>query len=269
MTSDIEIEHIAKVACMSKFHYQRTFHILTGVTVAEYIRKRRLTFAAQELNQTNQRVIDIALKYGYETPESFSKAFRKVHGLSPSAAKNRGQPLKAFSRLSFQIQIKGDVEMDYKIIEKDAFRIVGKGIRVTTREGENLRKIPEFWEETKRSKFGMDLANLSGSMGVLGVCLDFDQQQEEFTYFVAIEETEQAPEEWEAKEITASTWAVFEAVGALPHSIQNVWQRIFSEWFPSTGYEHSDAPEIEVYPIEGNVNDEDHRCEVWIPIMNK
>ncbi|MFD2044260.1 GyrI-like domain-containing protein [Ornithinibacillus salinisoli] len=266
---EIEIDQVAAVAHMSKFHFQRMFHILTGVTVAEYVRKRRLTIAAQELIQSNSKVIDVALKYGYETPESFSKAFRRVHGLSPSTVKNKGQSLKAFPKLSFQIQIKGDVEMDYRIVERKAFRIMGKGIQVTTRDGENLRRIPEFWQETNTSQFGEELEKASGPMGVLGVCMEFDSQQDLFTYFIAVEKNDEAPADWEEKVIPASTWAVFEAVGPLPGSIQKVWERIFSEWFPSTGYEHANAPEMEVYPIEGKVDDDDHRCEVWIPIMKK
>ena len=114
------IEDIADVAYMSKFHFQRMFSMLTGYTVGEYIRNRRITVAAQELVNSKSKVIDVAMKYGYESPESFTKAFRKIHGISPSAAKKNSQSLKAYPKLSFQIQLKGDVEMDYKIVEKEA-----------------------------------------------------------------------------------------------------------------------------------------------------
>ncbi len=270
LDADLPIEHVAMVACMSRFHFQRMFHMLTGVTVADYIRRRRLTLAAQELTHSKSKVIEIAYKYGYETPESFSKAFRKLHGLSPSAARRYNQSLKAFPRLSFQIQLKGDEEMNYRIVEKEAFRVVGKGIRTATIDGQNHRDIPAFWDESNRNGFTEKLVNDCGSMGLLGVCMEFDKQQEELTYFICAERSNQAvPSDWEEKEIPASTWAVFQAIGPVPHAIEKIWDRIFSEWFPSTGYEHVDAPEIEAYPPNGDVTAEDHCCEIWIPIVKK
>ncbi len=126
MADCLDVADIAKAAYSSPFHFQRMFHMLTGVTVAEYIRKRRLTFAAQELVSSNARVLDVALKYGYDKPESFAKAFRKVHGISPSQARGSGASLKTFPRLSFHITLKGDKDMDYRIADKPAFKVVGK-----------------------------------------------------------------------------------------------------------------------------------------------
>lgn len=270
LVSDLKVDDIATIACMSKFHFQRMFSMLTGVTVAEYIRRRRLTMAAQELTHSNCKVIDVALKYGYETPESFAKAFRKVHGISPSAVRLNSQQLKAFPKLSFQIQLKGDVEMDYKILEKDAFQVVGKGIRTSTVNGENHREIPMFWEESNNNGFVEELEKSCGRMGILGVCMEFDATQEKLTYLIGTERNGQhKPSEWEEKEIPASTWAVFESVGAMPDAMQKTWERIFSEWFPSTGYEHAGGPELEVYFAKGDTTADDYRCEVWIPIVKK
>lgn len=270
LACDLEIDHIAAIACMSKFHFQRMFSMLTGVTVAEYIRRRRLTMAAQELTHSKCKVIDVALKYGYETPESFAKAFRKVHGISPSAVRLNSQQLKAFPKLSFQIQLKGDVEMDYKILEKDAFQVVGKGIQTSTVNGENHREIPMFWEESNSNGFVEELEKSCGRMGILGVCMEFDATQEKLTYLIGAERNGQhKPSEWEEKEIPASTWAVFESVGAMPDAMQKTWERIFSEWFPSTGYEHAGGPELEVYFAKGDTTADDYRCEVWIPIVKK
>ncbi len=263
------IEDIAEVACMSKFHFQRMFSMLTGYTVGEYIRNRRITVAAQELVRSKSKVIDVALKYGYESPESFTKAFRKIHGISPSSAKKDTQALKAYPRLSFQIQLKGDVEMDYKVIEKKAFKVVGKSIRTSTSRGENNRKIASFWDESNQNGFTAELAKKSGSLGLIGVCMDFDKLQENLTYMIGAEKNiDNVPNDWEEREIPAATWAVFPVHGAMPDAMPRVWDRIFSEWFPATGYEHSGGPEMEVYLSDGDPSSEDYYSEIWIPIKN-
>ena len=268
MEEPFDAAQIAKVACSSLFHFQRMFHMLTGITVAEYVRKRKLTLAAQELASTKVKVVDIALKYGYDTPESFSKAFRRVHGISPSAARAQGVKLKARPPISFQLLLKGDMDMDYKIIEKDAFKIVGKGIRVTTKDGENFKRVPKFWEECYKDGTCDRVCSIAGGGNVLGVCMN-DFSNEEFTYMVAAEKPDEfTGEDMTEVEIPASTWAVFESVGPVPGSLQKVWERIFSEWFPATSFEHADAPELEVYP-SGDCDAEDYRCEVWIPVVKK
>jgi AraC family transcriptional regulator len=269
LDGEFNVGEAACVACSSLFHFQRMFHVLTGVTVADYVRRRRLTLAAQELASSRVKVIDVALKYGYDTPESFSKAFRKMQGISPSAARVPGARLKAYPRLSFQISLKGDKDMEYRIVEKKAFAVVGKSIRVTTKDGENFKRIPQFWDECYQNGFNERLFAVAGDMGVLGMCMEFNQEQEEFTYMIAIEKPKgHVPENLEEKQIPSATWAVFESIGPMPDAIQKVWGRIFSEWFSATGYEHADAPEIEVYP-SGNTGDADYRCEIRIPVIRK
>lgn len=263
-----DVEKIAKIACSSTFHFQRMFNMLAGITVAEYVRKRKLTLAAQELAATKAKVLDIALKYGYETPESFSKAFRRVQGISPSAAREQGVKLKAQPRISFQISLKGDKEMDYKIVEKPAFKVIGKGIRVTTIEGENMKRIPKFWEECCQNGFHEKLCKIAKGADIFGICMN-DFSNEEFTYIICTEKPKDYSEnDLTEVEIPGSTWAVFESIGPMPDSIQKVWGRIFQEWFPATSFEHADAPELEVYP-QGNGDSEDYRCEVWIPVVKK
>ena len=268
MAEPFDTAEIAKIAYSSEFHFQRMFHMLTGFSVAEYVRKRKLTLAAQELAATQAKVLDVALKYGYDTPESFSKAFRKVHGINPSAARARGAMLKAYPRISFHLSLKGDKDMNYKIVEKEAFKVIGKGIRVSTREGENLKKIPAFWQECCQNGLSEKLEKIAGEMGKLGICMN-DYGEEQFTYIVAAEKPV-GYEETDLQEYTipGATWAVFESVGPMPGAIQKVWERIFSEWFPATNFEHANAPELEVYP-EGDADSEDYRCEVWVPVIKK
>jgi len=270
LAEPLEIGEIARAACASPFHFQRMFNILTGMTVAEYMRKRRLTLAAQELAVSSVKVIDVALKYGYDSPESFAKAFRRLHGISPSEARDPNVPLKACPRISFHLSLKGDKEMDYRIVEKEAFTVVGKTIRVSTENCEDGElQIPRFWQECNANGTTGRLASLSRDGHLLGICLDMRQDQEEFTYMIGAESRPNADASgFEKREIPASTWAVFTAVGPVPEAVRNVFQRIFQEWFPSTGFEHAGKPEFERYP-DGDTTAADYRCEVWVPIVKK
>ncbi|TGE39195.1 AraC family transcriptional regulator [Desulfosporosinus fructosivorans] len=264
MTQKLDIEEVAKLAFSSPFHFQRMYHMLTGVTVAEYVRRRRLTLAAQEI-MSEVKVIDVALKYGYETPEAFSKAFRKMHGMSPSTAREPGTNLKAFPKLSFHISIKGDKDMDYKLIEKDSFKVIGKTKRITTHDGENLKLIPLFWDECMADGSYQRICSMAGAMGVFGICMDFEPNYEAFTYMIGVEDNGETPGDFSPAEIPAARWAVFESIGPMPGAIQKVWERIYAEWIPATGYQQEEGPQLEVYPV-GDVPAPDYKCEVWIPI---
>lgn len=268
--SEIHFDEVAKAAYSSSFHFQRMFHMITGVTVADYIRKRRLTLAAQELAVSSSlKVIDIAIKYGYDSPESFSKAFKKAHGITPTAARQTGVKLKAFPRISFHLSLKGDKDMDYKIIEKESFKVIGKTMKLSTKNGENLIEIPKFWNKLNDNGIVEKLCSLTNAQNLLGICMDMEHEKEQFTYMIAAENiNEVVTPEFETREIHAATWAIFTSVGQMPGAIQKVWERVFSEWFPATGYEHADGPELEVYP-PGDLNSEDYVCEVWVPIIKK
>ncbi|MNJ33058.1 Transposon Tn10 TetD protein [compost metagenome] len=141
LKNNIKIDDVAKAAALSKYHFQRMFHVLTGFTITEYVRNRRLTLAAEELTRPDSKVIDIALKYGYESPESFTKAFQRLHGVTPLVVKRNDVKLKAFPRLSFQIQIKGETEMNYRIVKQPASKVIGK----TSSIGKDpFKEIPDF-----------------------------------------------------------------------------------------------------------------------------
>lgn len=265
ITEKFDIEKVAKIALSSTFHFQRMYHMITGVTVAEYIRRRKLTLAAQDII-SGEKIINVAYKYGYETPEAFTKAFRKMHGISPSVAREPGANLKAYPKLSFHISIKGDKDMNYKIVEKGSFKVVGKQRRITMVDGENFKQVPEFWYDCMKDGSYEWISSRAGKLGVLGISKDFDKYKDEFNYMMAVEETKDTiPKGYVSTIIPAATWAVFESVGALPEAIQDLTRRIFTEWLPSTGYQHDCAPELEVYPL-GDTSSTDYRCEIWIPI---
>lgn len=269
LTNKIDIEQAARVACSSPYHFQKMYHIITGVTVAEYIRRRRLTLAAQEI-LAGEKVICVAYKYGYETPEAFTKAFGKLHGVSPSAAREPGVKLKAYPKLSFHISIKGDKDMDYKIVEKGSFPVFGKQTRISMEGGVNFEQVPAFWRQCMGDGSMEWLCANAGEAGVLGICKDFESctgnGQDTFNYMIAVAgTTETLPDGYMAAQIPAATWAIFESVGALPGAIQELTRQIFTEWLPATGYQHDCAPELEVYP-PGDTNSPDYHCQIWVPI---
>lgn len=263
----IDADKVAEIALCSKYHFLRMFTALTDVSLGEYVRHRRLSLAAMELSTTSIKVVDVALKYGYETPEAFTKAFKRLHGVTPSQARKNQSILKAIPPLSFQITIQGAEPMDYQIIKKNAFKVTGLSRMVTTKDSLNYQIIPDFWTEVCQNGVVSKLHDVSDTK--LGVCYDMKKDQEEFSYMIGCE-CDHIDELTEAitLDVASHTWAVFKSVGPMPHAIQNVWKRIFSEWFPATKYEHADGPELEVY-LPGDPDAPDYVCEVWIPIVEK
>lgn len=263
----LDIEFISGKAGYSAFHFMRMFNILTGITVAEYMRSRKLTLAGQELALSDAKVVDIAFKYGYETHESFTKAFKRFHGISPSAARKIGAELKSTGKLTIKVILKGDKILNYKFIEKDSFTVVGKKINVTCRDGENFKVIPEFCCKCSQDGTCDILEKMCrDEMGVMGICANFNKEADSFDYYMAVTYAEEVPEGMETLDIPKQTWAVFESVGSMPDAIQDVWKRIFSEWFPTSGYEHADGPELEVYE-PGDMTRPDYKSYVWIPVI--
>jgi AraC family transcriptional regulator len=270
LTEPADFERIAREAGSSPFHFMRMFEMLTGMTVGEYLRQRRLTLAGQELTLSDARVIDIALRYCYSTPESFTKAFRRFHGISPSVARRLGANLKSIGKLSIHITLKGDRVLNYKLVEKEAFSVLGKKVKVSCKDGENFRVIPEFCQKCQEDGTFGCLAKLADkSMGTLGICDNFNEQTDDFDYYcAAVYDGGEIPQGMETLDIPKLTWAVFESVGPMPGAIQDVWKRIFSEWFPSSGYEHAKGPELEVYE-KGDMSKPDYKSRVWIPVVKK
>lgn len=265
LQEDLTMEVIAKQANASEFHFQRTFMILTDLSVGEYIRRRRLTLAAKEMTTTNCKVIDVAYKYGYDTPEAFSKAFRRQHGISPSEARKYVGKLTFYERLKIQVILKGAEPVKYNVIEREAFTVVGVKKEFSFANGENLVGIPKMWDEANENGTSSKLfkANNGQIKGVLGVCAAIDNTQ--MDYWIAAEREGETPEGFSHLEIPASKWVVFEVNGAMPDAMQKVWKEIFSEWFPTSGYKHAGTPELEVYP-DGDPFSPDYYSEIWIPV---
>ncbi|MCI2059060.1 MAG: AraC family transcriptional regulator [Oscillibacter sp.] len=265
LDGEIDPEQAAKLAACSVFHFQRMFAYITGVTLTEYIRRRRMTAAALELIG-GARVMDLALKYGYESPTAFNRAFQSVHGAAPSAAKAQGISLTAFPRLTFTLSVKGAKAMNYRIETKDAFRVVGFRTAISASMEESFKRVPEFWDECEaRMPELLAIANGKEPGGILGLCSDGEACGE---YYIAVCSDAPVPAGMTAAEIPAGTWAVFECVGPMPDSIQQMQKRILTEWLPSSGYQYANAPDVEVYPA-GDQSAADYLCYTWLPVTKK
>ncbi|WP_330372533.1 AraC family transcriptional regulator [Metaclostridioides mangenotii] len=178
LKDEIEYEKAAKIACCSTYHFQRMFSYISGTPISEYIRRRRLTLAAFDL-QEGDKVIDVAVRYGYESPTSFNRAFQNIHGISPSAAQKEGAYLKAFPHISFKITIKGEAELDYRIVKKDEFRIVGVKEKLDKDVEVNFEVVPKMWADVAQNGKIAELVPLMNQepMGVLGVSACMDNQE--------------------------------------------------------------------------------------------
>lgn len=273
LDSQIDIDEIAKVAFVSRYHFQRMFHALTGFTLGEYIRNRRLTLAAEELTSKDVRVTDVAIKYGYESIDAFTKAFQRMHGVTPSKIKKGDVRLKAFPKLSFEISIKGECEMNYRIVEKDSFKVFGVDFLTTTVNNALYKEIPEFcdkiWEDGTHLKINEFLGYNERHM-LHGIHYDFKEDgTRRYMMGWEVPETD-VPKEYKILDISPCTWTVFEGKSSIDNNIyiQNVWKRIYSEWFPSSGFEQEEGPCLEKYYWDGDAYDK-YICEVWIPIKRK
>ena len=258
ITEDLKIEDIAACSYVSAFHFQRIFSLLCGVTVGEYIRNRRLTLAAQELSRENNKVVNIAMKYGYDSPDSFARAFNRFHGVSPSAATKNGARLRAYAPLHIKISMEGGTMLEYKIAEKAAFTVMGKSKKFNT--DTSYDDIPRFWQEHMKSGENQIVC------GMYGICMDLDGKI--FDYLIADNYVpwNEIPNGYITEVIPAGTWAIFPCHGVLPKSLQDVNTKIWSEWLPNCKeYKLGGNYNIELYapPAE---NPEDTYTEIWIPI---
>lgn len=272
LIEEIDYDKVAEEAACSSFYFQRIFSILCGMTLKDYIRNRRLTLAGNELRAANSKVIDIALKYGYESPESFTRAFSKFHGITPSEAKKEDSKLKSFSRLFVKITLSGGNIMDYKIIEKDAFDVIEKVETHTVENSENTKSIPDFWTRSHNDGTIKKLLDTAAdSTYIFGICYGNNQKAAQtFDYSIAAmcNKNTVVPEGFRKKTIPARTWVVFECKGAMPKAIQDLWHKIVTEFFPVSGYQPTYEMDIEAY-TEGNMNSPDYLSEIWVPVIKK
>lgn len=272
LTEEIDVNVVAKEAACSGFYLQKLFSIIFGMTIGEYIRCRRLSLAGNELSVSGGKVLDIALKYGYESSESFSRAFSKFHGINPSEAKKDGSKLNFFPRLFVKVTLgKGGV-MGYKIVEKDAFSVIEKSEPQKRNDAVSVASIQSFWKSAYTDGTVDILFDRSAHKNhILGICYgNMSKDSDFFNYSVAAicDKDCDVPEGFCKSIIPARAWAVFECVGPIPEAMQDMWQTIVAEFFPSSGYAPTYEMDIEVYS-RGDRRKADYRSEIWVPIKKK
>lgn len=258
LTEQLQIREIARVACLSPYYFQRIFGALCGVGVSEYMRARRLTLAGEELARTDARVIDIAAKYGYDSPDSFNRAFQRFHGISPSAVRKKAARLVSFEPIKLQERGEDKQMLEYKIQEKPQLTVVG--VYRKFHPETSYHKIPEYWTEIMEdSRFSL--------MGMYGICMDGDDGSGSFDYWIADDHIpgKEIPAGCEILTIPAETWAVFSCkLKSLQETNKKVWQ----QWLPNCReYRLAGGFDVEAY---GPFNEEDPEqtdVELWLPVV--
>lgn len=262
----VDYEEIAEIAECSFGFFQKVFSYMNGISLAEYIRSRKLTLAGYDLKSTDLNVIDISYKYGYDSPTSFSKAFRSFHGVSPREARDPGVILKVTPKM----QIAGQQKYAWKIEQKDGFRLIGKSISISCKDNMHFQKIPEFWNACQRdgifSKLiALDTASPKGLFGLFGA---YDEQSDEIAYSIMAASDQKLPQGFTERYIPGVTWAVFNCIGAVPQAIQQGWQFLNEEWLVKYPFLHAQCPELEWYS-DGNAYAADYLSQIWIPITEE
>jgi AraC family transcriptional regulator len=280
---EADIAAAAREANCSAFHFYRMFEVITGIGPGEYLRRRRLSEAAMVLAGGGpEKVIDLALRFGYDSPDAFSRAFRREFGCLPTDARKAGARLHAYPRLAFSVVLKGDKPMEYRIESMPALRMTGIGIEASSKDGSNFVDVPAFWDAIMRDGRWEALCAKAdfSRMGVCGVCRDFDMATGRFVYSIAVDapstgegatgapsSVDGMPAGSASFDIPASTWAKFTSRGPLRPNFQDTIKRAFSEWMPASDWEHAGSAEIEFYPKAGGSPDSpDYWCEYWIPL---
>lgn len=265
----IEAAELARIAMTSEYHFRRMFSALAGLPLSEYIRCRRMTVAGAEvLGAPDRTLLDVAVRYGYDTGEGFARAFRAVHGIGPGEARRSGAVLRSQQRLTFRLVVEGSTAMQYKLVEKDAFRVVGRKARVPLiHEGPNPA-IAEFIRGIGREELDR-IAALSDQepAGIVGVSDQLDPSRAEGTeldYYHGAVSSAEPPEDLDILAVPAGTWAVFESEGEFPVALQYLWRDVFTQWFPSNPYASRPGPEI----LRVRLTEEGNRAEaeLWIPV---
>lgn len=266
LDSEIDINEIEKIVGKSYYHFQKTFYYMTSITLSEYIRRRKMTLSCYELQHKNSKIIDIALKYGYDSPTAFTRAFKKMYGIAPKDMKDNINNIVYYPPISLNLEISGKDPILYSIVKKSEFKILGEKFSTSIDECYH-QKIAEFWSKKTKEGLITKLIYLNNTIpeGILGVTIGDWGMKNEFDYYIAVATTESVNNSLHELSIPESWWAIFECVGTIPESIRNLHNRIIYEWFPQSGYEYSNLPDIEVY-LDSDTSSSRYRTQIWIPI---
>jgi len=265
LKNEIDYSELSKIAYLSEYHFSRVFVAVMDISISEYIRRRRLSVAAFELVNSDIKIVDLAVKYCYDSADSFSRAFQKFHGVRPSQARVNGTNLKTFPKLAIQIHVKGGVAMEYRIENLDfGFGIVGLKSCVDTSKAFEI--VPKLWSEAERSGLLKQLIDMSWEEpqckleSILGISGETSTiESEDFEYMMGVRYNNSIPDGMDVINIPKCTWAVF------PNTDIRVWKRIYTEWLPTSGYNLADIPVIECFYPPGHIPEK----EIWVPVTNE
>ncbi|MFJ3815436.1 GyrI-like domain-containing protein [Streptomyces sp. NPDC090056] len=268
LRGDLDPAELARIATTSEYHFRRLFSALAGMPLSEYVRRRRLTVAGAEVLAGERTLLEVAVRYGYGSGEAFARAFRAVHGVGPGEARRTGAALHSQPRMSFRLVVEGNSSMRYRIVEKDAFRIVGRGARVPlVHEGENpaiAAHIRSIGQEGLARLARLADGEPGGVLSAVTHLSDSREEGADLDYWHGAVSGADVPEGFDALDVAAGTWAVFENEGPYPKALQHLWRDVFTQWFPSNPYASRPGPELlSVRPSEDWTT---ARAELWIPV---
>ena len=261
LDSEMDPKKIQQLSGYPYAMFSRLFSILADMTLAEYLRNRRLSQAVHDLTQTSAKIIDIALTYGYDSADAFSAAFKKFHGVTPSQVRS-GSAYKVFPPLQLSLKITGGKNMDIKIAQKPAFTVAGILL-----EAIDNSLCPSAWNQLFEEQSLETLASLGNGQSY-GICSDV-KEGGIINYMAGYDVTDQEKAKalgLTIMEIEATEYAIIPVKGSIPGSIHQAWKYVLEIFFPETGYRHSGAPDFEVY-AEGDMDSPDYEMELWIPIV--
>lgn len=266
LDDEIDEKSIENMLGCSYHYFQKAFFYITGVSLPEYIRKRRLTQAAFELQTTSNKVIDIALKYGYDSPTAFTRAFKKMFQVAPKDIRNSQIKLISYLPLNIELSLEKNNCLEYKIIKQNYIRIVGRKLTTNIKDNDYYSKITNFWKESSCHIGAMLNYNNQLPKGIIATASGEWDIKGKFDYYIGVA-SEVAIKDSELMEliIPESSWIVFEITGPMPFAIREGYKQIFCDWFPRSGYQYRDLPVIELYP-SGNISDENYKTQIWIAI---
>lgn len=269
----IDFVQVSRIACCSEYHFRRMFSYLAGMSLSEYIRKRKLSDAVGLLQSGSEKIIDISMELGYESPDAFSKAFQAMHGVNPSQVRKGDIMLKAFSPMTFQLTLRRGSEMNYRIVEKGEFYIMGAGGRIPLIYNGPNPHTANVWKKLKQEDLLvlMEYTEVEPK-GILNAYVNYEDKTIEGTeldLYVGIAMEKQMPDRFKTRfdvlQVEASTWAVFTTIEKRQNETQETWGRIYSEWLPTSGYEMTGAPEL-LWFESFDFSKPDFKTEIWIPI---
>jgi AraC family transcriptional regulator len=267
LDGEVDVKLLARIAGTSEYHLRRMFSALAGIPLSEYIRRRKLTRAASEVLSGHDSLLDIAIRWGYGSNEAFARAFKAMHGVGPQEARTQHKPLRSQQILTFRLVVEGSTSMEYRIVNKAAFKVVGRGTRVPLVHLGMNPAIVEFvkavgmptLERIKQLGDGEPEGMLSLTYNQEGV-----EEGDQLDYFQGVVTTKEVPEDMETLDVPENTWAVFTTEGPYPETIQHMWRDVYAQWFPSNSYQSVEGPSMLRTQIDGD----QARAELWIPVTS-